>query len=31
MGSEDIANTGWQVRVVDTVLQNWDSIFDPDD
>ncbi|RPB25752.1 RhoGAP-domain-containing protein [Terfezia boudieri ATCC MYA-4762] len=31
MGSEDIANTGWQVRVVDTVLQNWDSIFDPDE
>ncbi|KAF8470135.1 Rho GTPase activation protein [Kalaharituber pfeilii] len=27
---QDIANTRWQVKVIETVLQNWDSIFDPD-
>ncbi|KAI5801509.1 hypothetical protein DFH27DRAFT_60161 [Peziza echinospora] len=31
MANHDLANTGWQVRVVDTVLQNWISIFDPDE
>ena len=31
MMSHDIANNNWQVKVVETVLKSWDSIFDPDE